>query len=424
MSRVCHSFYFSAPRRTDWASWCWEFGERYAESFRQTIDSYDFTTYDHYSAAQNPDELDQELREELNAERVMALVMCSDREEDSTGGEVFAFSVADLRHTHGYGLVYLQVDRAAYPDDQAAQETLRAMIEDLRNAFQLDYGFVDELDAGFAPRLYFSGVGTPPASEAAERDFLAWEMQAPYFRNLYRTVTWGTWLTPGHWGAEGSADQVLATLQDAGAKGFIDEETQGVFFAPPCKLCSANAAELQPYRSEVAAALSNLGIHDMYEYEPSEASLFAFAPHPEISRELVEEPELPAAESPIVPQEQSDSTRVLSLESFFHGAQDESAIGRNLLQHPGLEAFAACLQELRADPAVAHVVVQVSDEDPEDERDLAEWVYVVSQLSAEEVEERLADLEPDVVHEGYPEEMPQGFPPVPGGHTVHAVWWD
>ena len=63
MDCICHNFYFSRPLRSDWAHWCWEFGERYAETFKLSIDRYDFTPYDHHPGGKNQDEIDDALRE-------------------------------------------------------------------------------------------------------------------------------------------------------------------------------------------------------------------------------------------------------------------------------------------------------------------------------------------------------------------------
>lgn len=428
MDCICHNFYFSRPLRSDWAHWCWEFGERYAETFKLSIDRYDFTPYDHHPGGKNQDEIDDALREDLAAERVMTLVMCSDDSgRDEEGGETFSFSVADLRHSHGYGQIYLQVAKSAYPVGQAARDTIRAILDDLTTMFQVDYGFVDQLPANERPRYYYSGIGLRSFSENAERDFLEWDVQAPYFRNLYRSVTWGTWLTPGHWGASVAPDTILADLSATGAQGFIPGTYPGVFIGAAGEIMSSADPAFGAFGERLAAALKTLNIHSMHTYQPSEDTLFAVAPHPVIDRGQTEPEPAPVFEEemPMIPSDDDGPvTSVMTLEAFFHPAQDESAIGRSLLDHPGLEAFADTFRELRRDKSVSDVVIQISNDDPDDERDLAEWVYITTSHDQDVLEDRLADLQPDVIHQGLPPGAPDGFPPPPTGMEIFAVWWD
>lgn len=120
---------------------------------------------------------------------------------------------------------------------------------------------------------------------------------------------------------------------------------------------------------------------------------------------------------------------VISLDDFFQGNHDTGSIGANLADaHPGLETFYRVLKTVRSRHDVRDVVVEIADlnEDgiggegwPSSDR-----VYIITSASQGEVDSWVRALQPDEVAEGFPANIPAGFPPISTGQKVFGVWWD
>jgi hypothetical protein len=118
---------------------------------------------------------------------------------------------------------------------------------------------------------------------------------------------------------------------------------------------------------------------------------------------------------------------VVSLEDFFDGNRDEGSIGCNLAgAHPGVETFYEVLKTVRSRRDVSDVVVEITDldEDSTDGWPFSDRVYIVTSAPEGEVDSWVRALHPDEVAEGFPGNVPVGFPPIPAGGKVFGVWWD
>ncbi|UWG96253.1 hypothetical protein LPY66_15355 [Dehalobacter sp. DCM] len=121
--------------------------------------------------------------------------------------------------------------------------------------------------------------------------------------------------------------------------------------------------------------------------------------------------------------EPSHSLPVVSLEDFFEGNTDESSIGCNLLDHPGIEKFYSVLMTLRDKDCVQDILVEIYEVE-EDYWPFSERVYILSNLSIEEVSNFISDLQPSDIGEGYQFGEPKVAPLLKEGFSVFSVWWD
>ena len=114
---------------------------------------------------------------------------------------------------------------------------------------------------------------------------------------------------------------------------------------------------------------------------------------------------------------------LVGVEAFFDGNTDAASIGCNLTEHPGVETFAEVLRRLRKMPDVHDVQVSITDPMLEEAGawPFTDRVYVVGNMSAEDVAAWTVELQPDSGAEVEPEEGP-GLDT--GGARVLAVWWD
>ena len=117
---------------------------------------------------------------------------------------------------------------------------------------------------------------------------------------------------------------------------------------------------------------------------------------------------------------------VVSLERFFQGNNDDASLGENLAEHPGIDAFQALLTEIRSEPDVGDLVVEVRGFD-EDSWPFAKGVYVVTGADGEKVASWFAPLRPTSITSGFRVAPPPGMAPgftSPDGPQVFGVWWD
>lgn len=116
---------------------------------------------------------------------------------------------------------------------------------------------------------------------------------------------------------------------------------------------------------------------------------------------------------------------IVSLEEFFEENSDESSIGCNLLEHPGIDTFYKVLHGIRSKPDVQDVFVEITDyEEDEEYWPFSERVYILTSAALEEVEGWTVPLEPDEVDEGYAFEKNPSAPELLKGHHVISIWWD
>ena len=417
MDCICLSLYFSAVKRDDWAAWFWRFSERYAESFHQKLNAYNFSTYDFHKGDAKAE---SQLTRELAAGHIMSLALSS----GDVDSEPFAISIDDFRHTHAYGHVYLQIDAAKFPSCELRNDFITVFIEELGEALQIDYALVDRMPLSARPRPYFCGASIATVSSEREHNFHEWDAKAAYFQNTIRAHCWGTLLSDGHW--TGERDALLAALTAAGAE-VTPLGDKALFFSHPGDIIAWEDADY----AKTGAVLADFGVHQVDDYEVNEDSRFVIAHRPHIERNPEDEQEEDefaeyAKDNPPADEDEAELVRVLNLEGFFTGNRDDTSIASEMLDHPGVERFQEAFYALRQRPDVATMLIQASPTDigagfsPW----LAEWIYVVTSLDREAIFDCLEGLPPDEIELGFPEGEPANFPKPPPGMQVYALWWN
>ena len=413
MDCICLSFYFSAVKRDDWAAWFWRHAERYAESFHQKLNAYNFTTYDFHRGDKDAE---AQLARELAAGRIMSLALSSGDVDD----EPFAASIDDFRHSHAFGHAYIQIDAKLFPDCEVRKDFLTVLIDELGEALQIDYGFVDRMPLKERPRPYFCGTSLSTVSTTREHNFHEWDAKAAYFQNTTRARTWGTLISDGHW--TGEREALITALEAAGAQ-VSPIGDRALFIGHDGDILASEDAE---FASDTV--LVDFGVTVVDDYEVNEDTRFVIAHRPHIERDEEEEEdefEEYAKEEP-APEPDGPDVRLLNLEGFFTGNRDDGSIATDMLDHPGIDAFRDAFFALRQRPDVANVLIQVAANDVELGFSpwVAEWVYVVTRADRETLFDCLDDLPPDEIELGFPDGEPANFPKPPSGTQVYALWWN
>src|SRR5262245_43220062 len=83
--------------------------------------------------------------------------------------------------------------------------------------------------------------------------------------------------------------------------------------------------------------------------------------------------------------------KIVAIDEFFDGNDDEASIGCNLFEHPGVDVFRRILLDIRGRADVVAVYAQISEVDPgEDYWPFADWVFVVGAISQHDLALALA----------------------------------
>jgi hypothetical protein len=116
--------------------------------------------------------------------------------------------------------------------------------------------------------------------------------------------------------------------------------------------------------------------------------------------------------------------RVVPIDRFFDGNDDEGSIGCNLDPHPGIDQFRHVLTDLLARRGVLAIYARISELDPgEDFWPYSDTVLVVGTLSVPDLRDAVSELQPDEVGEATEGVLP---PSVAKLHAppVWVIWWD
>jgi hypothetical protein len=116
---------------------------------------------------------------------------------------------------------------------------------------------------------------------------------------------------------------------------------------------------------------------------------------------------------------------IVTLEDFFEGNNDESSIGCNLMEHPGIEKFYDVLLNIRNKANVQDVLVEISEfEEDENYWAFSERIYVLTSIDKSLLGSLVQDLEPTEIDEGYAFGDPPNAPNLLSGYKIYSIWWD
>ena len=119
-----------------------------------------------------------------------------------------------------------------------------------------------------------------------------------------------------------------------------------------------------------------------------------------------------------------DESPIVSLEQFFYGNTDESSIGCNLLNHPGIDVFNSVLLKIRKQENVQDVLIEIYEYEDVGEWPYSERIYMLTSASKSEIEDWVKELGPTEVDEGWIDDCVVGKPVLRNGYTVFNLWWD
>lgn len=113
---------------------------------------------------------------------------------------------------------------------------------------------------------------------------------------------------------------------------------------------------------------------------------------------------------------------IISPRLFFDGNDDESSIGCNLSNHPGIEVFKNIFEQLSQRPSVNGVYIALTDTDPTLDWPFSDTAYVAGNIATDELYQATKPLEPDRVDYAHnvPAEISEKHP----RDKIQVLWWD
>ena len=125
-----------------------------------------------------------------------------------------------------------------------------------------------------------------------------------------------------------------------------------------------------------------------------------------------------------VQQQRSSADQIVEVDQFFDGNDDLGSIGCNLIEHPGVDKFREVLASLQTRPDVDFVWVRITDLDPgEGCWPSTDTVFVIGSITADELREAVAVLQPDEVGLAAGFDVPPSLQRYPD-HQILVIWWD
>ena len=121
---------------------------------------------------------------------------------------------------------------------------------------------------------------------------------------------------------------------------------------------------------------------------------------------------------------------LISIDEFFDGNNDEASIAPNLIEKPKVSEYYKVLKKISENPKVTASFVKLNEVMIYDDGKLNdnEWffsdmIYIIGDLTKEEIKEATKSLKPDEVE--YDEEMlMQEIDPKYKDKKVVYIWWD
>lgn len=115
---------------------------------------------------------------------------------------------------------------------------------------------------------------------------------------------------------------------------------------------------------------------------------------------------------------------VVSLEDFFDGNNDRASIRPNIhIDQPSPQEFYQKLSELKKSEKVEDILIRIQDVEDLD-WPFTDTVYIISELTMEELKAKLTDLKPDEIYEEWMYGKPINTPEIKSEFSIFSVWWD
>ncbi len=116
---------------------------------------------------------------------------------------------------------------------------------------------------------------------------------------------------------------------------------------------------------------------------------------------------------------------VLTFDEFFVGNHFENSIGVNIYPNkPSVSLFRNTFFKLLEEKLVDSIFIRVIDIEEPEEWVFSDTVYIIGSISIELLEERIRDLFPDDINEGWVYEIPVNIGPYDKTKNVFTIFWD
>ena len=115
---------------------------------------------------------------------------------------------------------------------------------------------------------------------------------------------------------------------------------------------------------------------------------------------------------------------VLTLDEFFVGNRDMGSIGVNLYPiQPPPQTFYKTFKQLLQDGKIEYAFVRIADIE-EVEWFFTDAIFVIGNISFEELQQEVANIEPSEISPGWMYGLPANLPNDFTGKQVYSLWWD
>jgi hypothetical protein len=115
---------------------------------------------------------------------------------------------------------------------------------------------------------------------------------------------------------------------------------------------------------------------------------------------------------------------VVSVEEFFEGNEDDSSIGCNIYPDPpSLQTFYETFKKMKSSDKIENILIRIADAEDTDWF-YTDTVYVIGNVTMEEVKEMLKDLKPDEIYAGWMYGLPQSTTDIKRENKIYSAWWD
>ena len=121
-----------------------------------------------------------------------------------------------------------------------------------------------------------------------------------------------------------------------------------------------------------------------------------------------------------------DNEVAVSIEDFFGNENcTESCIGVNIFPNqPSPEKFHDVFKDLIATKKASKIFVRISDIDDPEEWFYSDTVYIIGNLTIEELNDSIEPLSPTFIYEEFFYGKPVNIPSIDNGEKIYSVWWD
>lgn len=115
---------------------------------------------------------------------------------------------------------------------------------------------------------------------------------------------------------------------------------------------------------------------------------------------------------------------ILTFDEFFEGNDVENSIGVNISWKPPIAEFRNTFLALLEKKLATHVFVRIVDIDEPEEWVYSDTVYVVGDLSMEELSQHIQNLKPDGIETGWYYGLPVNIGSYDPSKNIYTIYWD